>query len=193
MKNILKMAGVVAVALALTSTLQATNITGNIGFVGSVTFDTGSAGTATEVTSWINPQVSPSVPTGSFASILPGTSAIFTGSTWTFADATTINPFWTVGGFTFELLSSHVVSQGVTTLGQDGFVIVQGTGIVMAAGFTPTTMSWSLTTQDPKAGTNPDSWSFSASANSVPDGGATVMLLGMALSGVALLRRKLTA
>jgi hypothetical protein len=158
-----------------------------------VTFDTSSAGTATEVTSWINPQVSPSNPTGSFATIAPGTAVTFTGSAWTFADSTTINPFWTVGGFTFELLSSHVVSQGVTTLGQDGFVIVQGTGTVMAAGFTPTTMSWSLTSQDPKSGASPDSWSFSASANSVPDGGATVMLLGIALSGVALLRRKLTA
>src|SRR5580698_11071732 len=102
MKNIIKMAGVAAVALALTSTLQATSITGNIGFVGSVTYDTSSAGNATEVTSWINPQVSPSNPTGSFAGVVvPGQSVTFTGSAWTFLDSTTINPFWMVDGFTF--------------------------------------------------------------------------------------------
>ncbi len=194
MKNIIKMAGVAAVALALTSTLQAANITGNIGFTGAVTFDTSSAGNATEVTTWLGPQVSPTIPTGSFASVAPGSAVTFTGSAWTFLDSTTINPFWTVGGFTFELLSSHVVSQGFTTLGQDGFVIVQGTGLVMAAGYTPTTMSWSFTSQDPKTSSTPvDNWTFSASGGSVPDGGATVMLLGIALSGVALLRKKLTA
>ena len=194
MKNIIKMAGVAAVALAVTSTLQATSITGNIGFVGSVTYDTSSAGTATEVTSWINPQVAPSNPTGTFALVLPGSLASFP-SAWAFNDASTINPFWTVGIFTFELFSSHIVAQGVTTVGQDGYVIVSGQGEVMAAGYTPTLMTWSFTSQDPKSGANPDSWSFSASANSnsVPDGGATVMLLGIALSGVALLKKKLTA
>ena len=194
MKNIMTMAGIAAVALALTSTLQATPITGNIGFVGSVTYDTSSAGTATEVTSWINPQVSPSNPTGTFAIIAPGTLASFP-SAWAFNDASTINPFWTVGIFTFELFSSHIVAQGVTNPGQDGYVIVQGQGEVMAVGFTPTLINWSFTSQDPKSGANPDSWSFSASSgnNSVPDGGATVMLLGIALSGVALLKKKLTA
>jgi hypothetical protein len=190
------MAGVAAVALALTQTLQATSITGNVGFTGSVTYDTSSAGNATEVTSWINPQVSPSLPTGTFAGlVLPGQAVTFTAGTWSFNDAITINPFWMVDGFTFELLSSHIVAHGVTTPGTDGYVIVSGTGMVSGNGFTSTAMTWSFTSQDPVAGNNPDSWSFSASANSVgvPDGGATVMLLGIALSGVALLRKKLTA
>jgi hypothetical protein len=195
MKNIIKMAGVAAEALAETSTLQATNITGNIGFTGSVTYDTSSAGTATEVTGWVNPQVSPSVPTGTFFGVvLPGQLVTFTTGDWLFNDSATINPFWMVDGFTFELTSSHIVSQGVvSTPGTDGYIIVSGTGMVSGNGYTPTVMNWSFTSQDPIAGQNPDSWSFSASANSVPDGGATVMLLGIALSGVALLRKKLTA
>jgi hypothetical protein len=197
MKNMIKMAGGAAVALALTQTLHATNIMGNIGFTGSVTYDTSSAGTATEVTGWINPQVSPSTPTGSFFGVvLPGQLVQFTTGDWLFNDATTINPFWMVDGFTFELTSSHIINQVATTPGTDGYVVVDGTGMVSGNGYASTVMTWSFTSRDPIAGADPDSWSFSASANSVnsvPDGGATVMLLGIALSGVALLRKKLTA
>jgi len=190
MKNIIKIAGVAAVALALTQAVQATPISGNIGFSGNVTYDTSSAGTATEVTSWINPVVG-ATPTGSFNIITPGTGVNFTTSIWSFNDASTINPFWMVDGFTFELLSSSIVVQGGTY--PAGFVFVSGTGIVSGNGYTPTQLSWSFTSQDPKAGSGPDNWTFSASAASVPDGGATVMLLGIALSGVALLKKKLTA
>jgi len=191
MKNIFKLAGAVAVAVALTQSVQATLITGNIGFGGGVTYNTGSAATATQVTSWINPTVNVP-PSGSFSSISSGTSVAFTGSAWNFATSTPINSFWSVGGFTFKLLSSWVVAQGGTP-GSSGFVVVNGTGIVSKSGFTDTMMSWSFTSQDPKIGSNPDTWTFSASGNSVPDGGATAMLLGIALTGAALLKRKLTA
>jgi hypothetical protein len=195
MNNMIKLAGVVAVAIAVTQTIQATPINGNIGFTGGVTYDTSSAGTATEVTSWITPQVT--LVSGDFKTpapfaVAPGTPATFSSSAWVFNTATGLNPFWSVGGFTFQLLSSFIFSQGGVP-GSTGFVVVDGTGIVSGNGFTPTTMSWSFTSQDPKSGSNPDSWTFSASANSVPDGGATVMLLGIALSGAALLRKKLTA
>ena len=42
-------------------------------------------------------------------------------------------------------------------------------------------------------GVSGDSFTWQSTSNSVPDGGATVMLLGLALSGVALLKKKLTA
>jgi len=195
MKNIIKFAGVVAVALALTQTVRAVPINGNIGFAGTVTYNTASAGTATQVTGWINPTVF--ADTGTFATPSPfavsvGTTATFTSSAWNFVTSTPINNFWSVGGYTFQLLSSYIVAQAGTP-GINGFVVVNGTGIVSGNGYTPTVMSWSFTSQDPKAGVNPDQWTFSASANSVPDGGATVMLLGLALSGVALLKKKLTA
>ena len=195
MKNIIKLASVVAVALAMTQTIQAVPITGNIGFTGGVTYDTSSAGTATQVTSWITPQVT--LVSGDFKTpapfaIAPGTAATFVAGIWNFNTVSAINNFWSVGGFTFKLLSSYIVSQSGTP-GVTGFVVITGTGICSGNGYTDTTMSWSFTSQDPKAGSNPDSWTFSASANSVPDGGATVMLLGIALSGAALLKRKLTA
>ena len=191
----IKLAGVVAVALALTQTLQAVTITGNIGFTGGVTYNTGSAATATQVTSWITPQVT--LVSGDFKTpapfaVAPGTAATFTSSVWNFNTSTAISSFWSVGGFTFKLLSSYIVSQGGTP-GVNGFVVVSGAGIVSGNGYSDTAMSWSFSSQDPTSGSNPDSWTFSASANSVPDGGATVMLLGIALSGAALLKRKLAA
>jgi hypothetical protein len=193
MKNIMKIAGVVAVAAALTQSIQAVSVTGNIGFTGGVTYDTASAGTATEVTSWINPFVT--LRSGAFLSVPVGTAATF-AAPWTFANAG-LNPFWSAGGYTFQLLSSFVFQQGGTIFSgplANGFVVVDGTGIVSGNGYDPTVMSWSFTSQDPKASVNPDTWTFSASAASlVPDGGSTVMLLGIALSGLALLRKKMTA
>lgn len=194
MKNMIKIAGVAAVALVLTQSIQAVPIQANsaIGFTGAVTFDTSSAGTATAVTSWINPTVK--LDSGSFSSIAVGTSATFNNiANWNFATGPGANFFlWSVGGFTFDLAVSSITSQGGTA-GVNGYVVVNGSGTVMGNGYTPTTLSWSFTSQDPKITTNPDTWTFSASANSVPDGGATVMLLGLALSGAALLRRKLIA
>jgi len=191
MKNMIKIAGVAAVALALTQTIQATSVTGSIGFGGNVTWNSSSAASATQVTSFIGTQVLSD--SGSFASfITPIAPAVFTSSTWSLNDIATINSFWSAGGFTFNLLSSSIIAQGGTP-GVNGYVIVNGTGVVSGNGFTPTTLSWSFTSQDPKSGVNPDQWTFSASANSVPDGGSTVMLLGIALSGAALLKKKLMA
>jgi hypothetical protein len=191
MKNMTKIACVAGLALALSQTTQAVPVTGAIGFGGNVTWNTSSAATATQVTSFIGTQVISD--TGAFASfITPIAPAVFTSSTWNLNDLVTMNAFWTAGGFTFNLLSSSIIAQGGTP-GSTGFVIVNGTGTVTGNGYTPTTVSWSFTSQDPKSGTNPDQWTFSASANSVPDGGATVMLLGIALSGAALLKKKLMA
>ena len=82
-------------------------------------------------------------------------------------------------------------------MGSSGYVSVSGTGIVSGNGYDPTPMSWDFTSQDPNAGTSPDSWTFSASGAStppsVPDGGSTAMLLGAALTGLAFLRKKKTA
>jgi hypothetical protein len=191
MKNILKVAAAVVVAAALTQSVKANLASGSIGFAGTVTYDSSSAATATAVTSWINPVVF--ADTGAFSSITPGTHATFTTMTWNFLTTPPgITSFWTVGGFTFQLISSSVFSHGGTP-GVNGFVVVDGTGTVTGNGYDATTLSWSFTSQDPVAGSNPAQWTFSASANSVPDGGATVMLLGLALSGAALLKKKLTA
>jgi hypothetical protein len=203
MKKMIKLAGIVAVAVAMTQTLQAVPITGNIGFTGAVTFDTSSAATATQVTSWVSP-TTVTLTSGAFTG-LNGAIATFANAVWNFGGplpgsgvGLPINNFWSVGGFTFNLLSSYVLSQGGTP-GVNGFVVVDGTGVVSGpagSNYDPTVFSWSFTSQDPAiAGANGPSWTFSASANpnGVPDGGTTVMLLGIALAGAALLKKKLTA
>lgn len=188
--------GVAALLLAATQ-VHAVPVTGSIGFTGGATFNTSSASTATQVTSWVSPQVT--LDSGVFAvpsvfAITPGTAVAFAPGAWNFNTTTPINSFWSVGGFTFELLSSSVTSQGGTP-GSSGYVAVSGTGIVSGNGYDPTSMSWSFTSQDPKAGVAPDSWTFSASGTTsggtgVPDGGSTAMFLGAALSGLAFLKKK---
>jgi hypothetical protein len=195
MKNMIKLASAMAALLTVSQVVQATTLSGAIGFTGGVTYDTSSAGNASQVTTWITPTVN--LVSGDFKApapfaIAPGSTAVFTSSVWNFNTVSPINNFWSVGGFTFKLLSSYIVSQGGAP-GLTGYVVVSGSGIVSGNGYSDTLMSWSFTSQDPKAGSNPDSWTFSASSNSVPDGGATVMLLGLALSGAAFLKRKLTA
>jgi hypothetical protein len=187
MKNIIKMAGVMAATLALAQTIQATPLSGNIGFTGQVELNNSSPGNSSGVTMWLNPTVNGT--SGAFAG-LNGMAATFT-PTWTFNTASTISPFWSVDGFTFVLTSSAIVVQGFS--GGLGYVVVDGTGTVTGPGYTTTPMIWTFGLSDPPADADTPSWTFRASANSVPDGGATVMLLGIALSGVALLKKKLMA
>jgi hypothetical protein len=195
MNKITKFAGVAAVALALTQTLQAIPVTGNIGFTGAATLNTSSAATATGVITWLSPVVN--LTSGSFT-VIPNTTPVTFASPWLFAAGA--SPFWSVsfGGetFVFNLLSSSITSQGGIA-GSSGFVIVNGTGTVSGSGntaYSATTMSWSFSTQDPKISGNPDAWTFSAStASVVPDGGSTALLLGAALSSLTLLKRKFMA
>ncbi len=51
-------------------------------------------------------------------------------------------------------------------------------------------MNWMFTSQN-AGGRNMVEFSFSANSNSVPDGGSALALLGLALTGIEVLRRKL--
>jgi hypothetical protein len=158
---------------------QAVPITGAITFAGGVTLDQPSVNNATEVTSWVSPTVFSA--SGSFAAfVTTGDSVTFT-PLW-FFNSPAIPAFWTVDGFTFSETASFVVSQG------GGFVNVVGTGTISGNGFGPTTAIWTFTAQDPSAG---GVFSFSGSSQGTPDGGATVLLLGLGLVGIEGIRRKL--
>ena len=189
-KTILAVLAIGFISCALFSEqAQATSIQGNINFAGSVQFNTNSLATATQVTTWFDilnnagfTSVAPGG-TGDFAGIPAGTQATM-AQPWIFNPSTPTPGLWSVGGFTFDLLTSTIVTQDAQ------FLSISGTGIVSGNGFDPTNMEWSFTSQN--AGGRPRTiFSFSANGVVVPDGGSAVALLGLALTGIEVLRRKL--
>jgi hypothetical protein len=170
---------------------QAVAINGNINFAGSVQFDKKSLLTATRVKTFFDVFDNAGKSnvtgggTGDFAGILPGTQATM-AQAWIFSPSTPTPGLWSVGGFTFDLLTSTVQEQTTKVL------TIEGTGIVSGNGFDPSPMTWMFTTQNSSGG-KLAKFSFSANSNSVPDGGSTVALLGLGLSGVWMIRRKFVA
>jgi hypothetical protein len=169
---------------------QAVPITGTIQLGGAVRFNTSSLNTATRVSFWFddNNNVGHSTVqagnTGTFVSILPGTQADM-AQPWIFNPSTPTMGLWSVAGFSFDLMSSTIMFQNAFVLAVTGSGIVHG-----PAGFDDTPMDWAFTTQS-SGGATHLIFSFSAngSAGAVPDGGATVMLLGAALGTLGMARR----
>jgi hypothetical protein len=183
MKNIFTLTVAAAVLVFAAQATQAIPVTGTIGFTGQATYDNSTVGTATAVDAWFNTVVNGT--SGSFTSVALNAPVTITAP-WSFTTTSTINPFWTAGGFTFELISSAIVTQGT------GFVFVNGTGLVSGNGYDQTELDWNFSSQGNAVTTTP-SWTFSASSQSIPDGGTTMLLLGAGLSSIALIKRKLSA
>jgi len=173
--------GLISCALCVQQA-QAVPITGAITFAGGVEMD-GTVNTATQVTGWLDENgFMPTVQScsGSYASfVTAGDTAMFPNA-WSFTFAGSM-VLWQVDGFTFNLIASHIVFQG------NGFLNVSGTGTVSGNGFDDTAGSWNFSIQDDSAS---GVFSFSASGQSLPDGGPTVALLGVALAGIEGIRRK---
>jgi hypothetical protein len=165
---------------------QATLITGNITFFGTVSLD-GNANTATMVTAYhgLGGTGSPFVASadGSFTG-LDGVATTFTAP-WSF-NSGAVASFWSVGGFVFNLSSSSITVQA------GGSLIVDGIGTITGNGFDATAGSWHFTTQNPSA-RGVFSFSGATGTSDVPDGGSAVALLGIAFMGLEGLRRMLSA
>jgi hypothetical protein len=160
---------------------QADPIQNVITFAGGAELNSGSVNTATAVTGWLDEMGNgPTVESvsGVFAQFATvGDTVTFT-PTWSF-NSGPIATFWTVDGFTFDLIASNIIYQA------NGFLSVYGTGTITGNGYT-STGTWRFSSQD-----DPSNGVFSFSASTVPDGGATVALLGLALAGIEGIRRKL--
>jgi hypothetical protein len=180
MKNTLAIIALAAAALVFTQTSQAVPITGTIGFSGTAQLDGSTVATSTQVVSWGTNTVG--IASGSFAPTI-GLQAIL-ASPW-FFNSGALNGFWTVGGFTFNMSSSSVFSNA------GGFLTIVIAGTVTGNGYDATALAGRVTIQDPSTGNGPFTYTESLSFNSIPDGGSTVLLLGAALSGLTLMRRKL--
>lgn len=169
-------------------------ISGDITFAGGVTLNSSSAGSADEVLTWTGPGGTgmPIVisDSGSFSGIAAGTQASFT-SPWFFNSTSPVNGLWSVGGFTFDLTSSHIAFQGGSPEG----VLVDGIGAVMGNGLAPEAMTWEFATGDPSAD---GIFSFQVADGTqgqgeVPDGGTTAMLLGLGVLGLGLVKKQMFA
>jgi VPDSG-CTERM motif len=162
---------------------QAVQIDGQILLVGRVTFDA-PLGSATTVTNWFdvfqNPGMSSVLATTGDFSAIPLLTSATMATPWVFTPSTATPGLWSVGGFTFDLLSATVVTQ------LPNFLNVEATGIIHGLGFddTPGTFQLTVTGRGIRFG-------FAALTQAVPDGGAAVALLGLALIGIEAVRRKL--
>lgn len=184
-----------AAALTAFSTAQAIPVTGNIGFSGSVTLDTQTAATATTVVSYsatttVN-NLSPAVASG-VTPVWAAPWTFFVGAGPSYSSSSAIIPFWTIGNITFNL-NSWTAVRGSS--GGNADVVISGLGTIQDSSpvYTPTAYNYSLTLQDPTVIGGQPIFSFSASQAPVPDGGTTAMLLGSALSALAMFRKKLIA
>jgi len=106
---------------------------------------------------------------------------------WIFNPSTATIPLWQVGGFTFDLTSSTIVTQ------TNFFLNITGVGTLSGAGFDPTPGTWSFTVSNALGKPHATFGFTSDTASTVPEGGATAALLGLALGGVEVLRRKFKA
>ena len=198
------MVAAAAAVCGLAGAAQAVPISGNITFIGGVQLDTSSAATATEVTRWygFGGNGSPYVESadGSFAGIAPGTAADFT-SPW-FFNSGAVSGLWSVGGFTFDLTSSHIAYQGTTVEGGKaiGAATVEGIGAISGNGESPEAMTWSFSINDPGAeGASGLVFSFQVAdgtvgtTSAVPDGGTTAMMLGLGVLGLGLIKKQILA
>jgi len=183
-------AGLVTTAVS-TQEAQAAKITGTIDFAGGAQFDSSALQNVKKVVQWFDVFGNAGVTnvasvTGDFSGIALGTQA--TMKPWTFLPPPGGQPgLWSVGGFTFNLLSSTVVTQTGT------FLNIKGTGTITSTNplFEDTAVRWAFTVQNAGGGAG-GIFSFSANnATGVPDGGSAVALLGISLVAIEFVRRKL--
>jgi VPDSG-CTERM motif len=183
------------IGLVAVTSVQAIPIAGEIDMSGTANLNSTLLGSATKASSFGAVSVG-GVPTGSYVGTL-GDSVNWNGFGWNPA-TTPVNPLWSFTdagtGFTysFNLATVGVVSQ------DNSFLNLLGTGTLTITGagspYDTTDGQWSFTISNPGGGAHANfSFTFANSQTGagVPDGGMTVILLGTALAGLGLLRRKL--
>ena len=170
-----------AATLAIAGTVggaQAMMIAGGITFDGGATLDSVEIEDATSVVAWDSTTVDQASGDFAAAGLADGSAATFSPG-WTFGSGQPM--LWTAGGFTFNLSASSI------TLQNNSFLLVEGTGFIVGNGFDQTAGTFSFSTQENDVNGR---FSFSAAGvatpagTNVPDGGATIALLGLSLLGL---------
>jgi hypothetical protein len=192
MKTLKALSLALALAGALTQPVQAIMIDGSVDMSGTATLNNTLLGSATAATSFSGVTVG-GVPTGAFTGTA-GDSVTWSPFGWN--PATTPVALWSFvdGGtgwtYKFRLDNVTVDSQSNTFLNLlgDGVLSITGAG----SPYSDTTGSWSFTISNPTGGAHANfAFTFANSQTAVPDGGATIALLGVGLLGLGALRRKI--
>ena len=167
-------------SFTLAGPLHAVPISGSLHFGGTAHLDATSVDTATKVVNWGAVNLVDTA-TGSFSG-LTGHS-VNVNAPWTFYSAYYEN-FWNISGFQMNLSSSTVFDN------YGGVMTVFLAGTVFGNSYDPTGFVGWVKIFDPAAPGGDFKYTESLDFVSTPDGGTTILLLGLTLSGLALLRRK---
>ena len=155
----------------LVSVAKATPISGDINFFGVAKTDTGKLATATKFTTISGVTVVP-VDDGNYAGTA-GSSATFTPFSFS---ALGVTPLWSIViGSTHYWFDATSVSIGMQN---KNFLNLEGKGVAYETGYDPTPGTWSITDTGTSATVT---FGFSAT---VPDAGATALLVGLGLVGI---------
>ena len=177
-------------ALVAGAQVQAAQIDGSVGMTGTYTPNNNIMSLATSIT--IN-TANVDVVNGDLA------TTISVGDAVTMASPITVGAngplpipagsIWAVGGFQLDLTTFTQLFENVNQLA------IGGTGILSGNGYDPTPGDFQLNFTRSGSGASA-SLTFSATSagepTRTPDGGATAMLLGLGVLGMATLRRKLS-
>jgi len=164
---------------------QAIPVQGMIAFTGNATVS------SSGVTSWLDTEVAGVI---GFGGLVSTGDSVSMSAPWNFSSGQ-LNSLWAINNFDFNLITSSVVFQGF------GAVLVNGIGTISGNGFDTTYGTWTFYSKIPKSGQittpifsftvagSPVSQKDQGQGTSVADGGTTLILLGLALSVVAILRQ----
>lgn len=122
---------------------------------------------------------------GSYAGLL-GTMASYANFSYSPLSVTAVGG-WVAGTIWRLDVDTYFVLNTITSISETGGLVLHGTGSAFHNAFDPTQGVWSFS-----ADSTGSAFAYS-STTQVPDGGTTVALLGLALGGLAVLRRKLSA
>lgn len=187
-----KLVLVLGIAVLATVMTNATSITGSIRFGGTSTVTSSLSAVGVGYNDWGSPGTDPVVlggtQTGSYSGVSAGTSATWSPLSFS-PPAASVTPLWDMffGGRNYNFSATSL-----NVLWTDGtYANLEGTGIAHISGYDDTDGSWTATATSQGCLTFSFDAGPQAPGASVPDGGATALLLGVGLTGLALLRQKL--
>jgi hypothetical protein len=178
------------------TTVQAVPITGSVGLIGSFTGAPFNLTQATSIT-LENPRVASVTPGSVLDTSIDVGQAVnlalplnVAGSTGSALPLPAGGVIYSVGGFTLTLSSLKLTFESASNL------VLDGVGTLSGNGFDPSPGNINLTFSRSGQGPSTAAFTFAGTSASVPattpvaDGGATALLLGLGLLGVASMRRR---